>query len=215
MNPTLVIQSRAQADLEIPLGEAGTQAGGVGGWAKIGRPRRKAITTWDGEDGFELSVPVIFDGLVENQSVERQIARLERLAQRGEGDRHPPVLTLRGPVPHTGLEWVINDISWGPLDRRGDGQRIRQHATIVFWEYVDPDLTVQRRQKSPAKDAQERNKDKGGSPRTYAVKKGDTLSSIAARKLGNANRWRDIADLNNIRDPRNIKIGQVIRLPRE
>jgi nucleoid-associated protein YgaU len=31
--------------------------------------------------------------------------------------------------------------------------------------------------------------------------------------LGDARRWREIADLNGIRDPRAITVGQVLRLP--
>jgi nucleoid-associated protein YgaU len=42
---------------------------------------------------------------------------------------------------------------------------------------------------------------------------GDTLSEIASRKLGNANRWKEIAKINNIRDPTNIRVGQRLRLP--
>jgi nucleoid-associated protein YgaU len=42
---------------------------------------------------------------------------------------------------------------------------------------------------------------------------GEDLASIAARELGDATRWREIADLNDIRDPRAIVIGQVLRLP--
>lgn len=33
-------------------------------------------------------------------------------------------------------------------------------------------------------------------PRLYTVRAGDTLSRIAERELGNANRWREIATLN-------------------
>jgi hypothetical protein len=42
---------------------------------------------------------------------------------------------------------------------------------------------------------------------------GDDLLSIAAKELGDADRWVEIAQLNGIRDPRSIVRGQVIRLP--
>lgn len=48
---------------------------------------------------------------------------------------------------------------------------------------------------------------------TYTVKAGDTLSSIAARVLGNANRWQEIATLNGIGDPRTLRVGQILKLP--
>lgn len=42
---------------------------------------------------------------------------------------------------------------------------------------------------------------------------GDDLMSVAARELGDARRWTEIAALNGIRDPRAVKTGQVLRLP--
>lgn len=42
---------------------------------------------------------------------------------------------------------------------------------------------------------------------------GDDLLSIAARELGDADRWVEIAQLNGIRDPRSIVPGQVLRMP--
>jgi nucleoid-associated protein YgaU len=47
----------------------------------------------------------------------------------------------------------------------------------------------------------------------YLVKQGDTLTKIAANLLGSVVRWRDIADLNGIRDPYYIKVGQRLRIP--
>ncbi len=47
----------------------------------------------------------------------------------------------------------------------------------------------------------------------YIVKKGDTLSKIAAAKLGSAGKWRIIAGLNGIVNPERIRIGQRLRLP--
>ncbi|GIM88404.1 LysM peptidoglycan-binding domain-containing protein [Paractinoplanes toevensis] len=52
-------------------------------------------------------------------------------------------------------------------------------------------------------------------PATHTVQAGDTLSSIAAAKLGAANRWPQIYALNQalIRDPDRIFPGQVFVLP--
>jgi uncharacterized protein (TIGR02594 family) len=51
--------------------------------------------------------------------------------------------------------------------------------------------------------------------RTYQVRSGDTLGAIAQRLLGNSERWREIAQLNGITDPRALRVGQSLRIPGE
>lgn len=50
---------------------------------------------------------------------------------------------------------------------------------------------------------------------TYTVKSGDTLASIARRKLGSVAKTQDIIDLNRsqLSDPDDLKIGMVLKLP--
>lgn len=49
---------------------------------------------------------------------------------------------------------------------------------------------------------------------TYTVQAGDTLWSIAATRLGDGNRWREIAQLNSLPDPDAISPGQTLKLPK-
>lgn len=49
--------------------------------------------------------------------------------------------------------------------------------------------------------------------REYTVQRGDTLSSIAQQLLGNGNRWREIADLNRIAKPQDLRVGMVLKIP--
>lgn len=49
---------------------------------------------------------------------------------------------------------------------------------------------------------------------TYTIKSAsDTLWAIASRFLGSGARWKEIASLNNITDPRKIRVGQTIKIP--
>ena len=50
---------------------------------------------------------------------------------------------------------------------------------------------------------------------TYTVVSGDTLSKIAKKLLGNANRWHEIHDANRdqISNPDLIRVGQVLKIP--
>ncbi|MGH7800882.1 MAG: LysM peptidoglycan-binding domain-containing protein [Thermodesulfobacteriota bacterium] len=47
----------------------------------------------------------------------------------------------------------------------------------------------------------------------HFVKEGETLSVIAKEFLGSEGEWRAIADLNDIKDPDRIFVGQHLRLP--
>jgi hypothetical protein len=50
--------------------------------------------------------------------------------------------------------------------------------------------------------------------KTYVVRRGDTLSSIAKAVYRNAGAWREIARTNQIQDPRLLEPGRALRLPR-
>jgi hypothetical protein len=48
----------------------------------------------------------------------------------------------------------------------------------------------------------------------YVVRRGDTLSSIAAWAYQDPTKWRLVAEANGIRDPRRVAPGAVLTLPR-
>lgn len=54
-----------------------------------------------------------------------------------------------------------------------------------------------------------------GSGKTYVVVKGDSLSKIAKREYGDANKWRTIYEANKdrIKDPDLIYPGQELKVP--
>jgi len=54
-----------------------------------------------------------------------------------------------------------------------------------------------------------------GAGRTYVVVKGDSLSKIAKREYGDANKWRTIFEANRglIKDPDLISPGQLLNVP--
>lgn len=49
--------------------------------------------------------------------------------------------------------------------------------------------------------------------KTYTVVNGDTLWHISKKFLGDGNRYKEIAKLNNISNPNLIYVGQVLKLP--
>lgn len=134
---------------------------GYGGWSQVSRPRTKAMTQWDGGNGFTMSVPVIISGWFDDSSVESRVRRLEQMSRAGEGESEPPPLavTLPGDSPRDGesFVWVLQNIEWGNSRRRDDdGHRTYQEATLTFWEHVRPDIV----KLSPAKKRRAKKKPK-------------------------------------------------------
>lgn len=51
------------------------------------------------------------------------------------------------------------------------------------------------------------------SEKVHLVKKGETLGEIAKKELGAANKWPEIAALNNIKKPYRIQVGDRLKVP--
>lgn len=195
---------------------------GDAGWQLVARPRRKAITEWQGLEPVRLRCSIVFDGFDRGIHVERECEQLRRwMRVPASSLNEPTILRVEGaavPAPARGLRWVIESIEPGAeiRARPGSGQagmRVRAHQVVTLLEHVTPDvLAPQAAQPSPAEQAAE-TAPEATAGRTVEVHSGDTLYEIAQRELGNGNRWQEIADLNGIRDPRRLAVGQVLRLP--
>lgn len=107
-------------------------------------------------------------------------------------------------------------VTWGTLDFRcvlakvnqkflrffPDGRPGRARLTVTFNEYLDAATQVaQANLQSP------------DFSKAYTVKQGDTLSSVAAHFYEDATKWRPIALVNALVDPRSISPGQEIQVP--
>ncbi len=51
--------------------------------------------------------------------------------------------------------------------------------------------------------------------KTYIIQAGDTLRNIARKTLGNSERYKEIMQLNSIRNPADIRVGQQLRIPQD
>jgi nucleoid-associated protein YgaU len=51
------------------------------------------------------------------------------------------------------------------------------------------------------------------SQRTYVVLKGDSLGKISQSLLGTSRRMNEIVELNGLKDPDDIRVGQTLRIP--
>ena len=198
---------------------------GYGGWEKVTRPRRRSLTVWQGRNGLALQFGFILDNYADGSglAVERAARALSRMGGVGLGDDEPPLLTLdaNGAIPHDvkddpHLSWVLDDIDWGDSLLNPEGHRVRIQGTLTLSQFIEDQhlsrlSSVQKRRKR--KKAAKGKHKKGSKVKRYKVKRGDTLRKIAAKLLGDADRWREIAKLNNIRDPKSLKVGDTLRIP--
>lgn len=127
-----------------------------------------------------------------------QLTRIER------GKDRPPVCEVawgRNPpgnsdFPFTG---VVSSLSQEFTFFTADGKPVRADLSVDFMEFVgwqksqretDPEFT------------------------THVVKRGDSLSSIAAEMYNDPTQWRIIADANRLDDPLRLPIGTSLSIPK-
>lgn len=192
----------------VPLGSGGAAVtGGLGGWTEIARPDGRPITEWVGAEALKVDVPIMLDGWPRD-SIERDKNRIFKLGRKRDGEQAPSPFKVTGPIFFSGMRFVLNGTpEFGEIIRdNSKGRLLRLPATLHLMEYVRGD---QIRIKKPGG---------GGSEnRTYTVKKGDTIRSIAKAVADGANVSviaKEIAIANKIRDVRKpLKAGDTLRLP--
>ena len=89
-------------------------------------------------------------------------------------------------------------------------------------EPIRADVKLQLKQAEQASTASSASANQPQNPTTrsmvgqgvHTVQDGDTLPSIAYRAYGDANRWRSIAEANNVDNPLHLRRGTPLMLPR-
>lgn len=221
----ICLQAESDENLSV-LVELGDQApdptAGYGGWDEIDRQRDKALSRWTGFKALALDVDLWIDGYETRTPVDSIIDTLEALAGRGRkrtgGEPPKLIVDTAGLMRHDvtvfpNVRWVIVDLQWSQSEDESivgdDGTRLRACCTITLREHVDAARLQDRALQSRLAHA---DKSFVASKR-YTVKAGDTLISIARKRLGDPGRWLQLAEINGIRDPTAVKPGASIRLP--
>jgi LysM repeat protein len=204
------------ADITVMLnGDTPRLDGGIAKYNQVARPRRRDSLEFDSEDPLKLNFGVMFDAFPDGE-VESLVGRLYGWAAKVALDE-PPIVHVSGPLPYTQLDYKITKITDdGVVERRADGLRCRQELKLELTEFVAEDIIVANVSPVAAAVTATSTSTTSTAPAssgTVTVKKGDTLYGIARAKLGNGNRWPEIASKNGIRDPKRIQPGQVLQLP--
>lgn len=201
-----------------------TGGSGSGGWQVVDRPRLRAALQWYDGALWQLTLPIMLSSIPadgsEPSSIESNCKRLISWKMPPVGRVQPAVLRVSGPIEGTEFQWVLYSLTTAgtPIRDPHTGHRWRQDYTLVLYQYQPTSSANTVNPQSPSSPAQRAQQaalaTNGTSTRqTYAVRAGDSLTSIAARVLGDASQWTQIASLNGIRDPTNLSVGQVLVLP--
>jgi nucleoid-associated protein YgaU len=152
-----------------------------------------------------MTVQLFFDTYEKKEDVRKytdKIAKLMEVAIREEGQSQklrPPRIKF-----HWGLNWtfkaVITQMSQNFNLFLQNGTPVR--ATV--------DITMQQVEDEAAQPSQNPTSGGNAGRRAHVVEAGETLDMIAFQELGDANRWRHIADANRLHDPLNLKPGSVL-----
>ncbi|MFE2216580.1 LysM peptidoglycan-binding domain-containing protein [Streptomyces canus] len=146
-----------------------------------------------------------FDALVDTTDTSDDVdsvyvARLRGLMAKTESEHAPPVVEFvwgstrfRGVVDSLGVTYLLF---------RADGSPVRARVSVSLKEHRTA--------------AEQRNNPPGSSPtvtKTYAVRRGDTLSSVSQAVYRSPRHWRVLAAANGISDPRRLEPGQLLTVP--
>jgi LysM domain len=211
---TLIPLSNPAAALTLPLGKKKPLfTGGIAQWEEVPRPRRRAMTEFSGESLLKYGFDVVLNAFPDGD-VEPMIRRVMGLLSIGGLPYQPTLIKASGPIVYPDVPYFLSkcDQLEDGMEHNAAGRVCRQFLDLELTEYRAPDLVVQAA--APAQAAQQRAPDPPAQ-RTHTVKAGDTLWAIATALLGKGQRWQEIADLNGVRDPRALRIGQVLKIPNQ
>lgn len=198
--------------LTVPLGQTAPDvADGRGGWSVVDRPRKPGAVEWVGTKPLTASLTLMLDGWAANVSVAPLVKVIDEMAP-SRPTREPKAVyvTNAWPIPPT-VPWQIQAVTWGvdEMLRNAKNHIVRVEVTLELVEMRVAEVVLSRT--SPAK--RSKTASGGGTTRTVTVRRGDTLGGIAAKYLGSASRWTEIAVENHLRSPNHLVVGQKLRLP--
>lgn len=117
--------------------------------------------------------------------------------------RPPAVEVAWGAAPPARSDFPFTGVVSNLVQRftlfSSDGKPLRATLTVTVTEFLDPALD--QRQTDPEFT-------------TRRLKRGDTLSAIAAETYRDPAQWRLIAEANNLDDPRHLDVGRTLTIPK-
>ncbi len=157
-----------------------------------------------GSDEYNLKLGKKRGEVVEQFMIEQGISEDRiKIVSRGKLDAAAPLSDLDGMQKDRNAQFVIAEVEEimipaGDIPEEPNAKIIEEGKYVV-----EQDEKIESAPKV--------------STREYIIKKNDSLWKIAAREMGNGNRWKYLYELNKerIKNPSKLKVGQSITIPIE
>lgn len=166
------------------------------------------LVEWKGGRAMRLEMCLCFDTHDDDTDVREHTQPIEELAMVNDELHGPPILRFvwDGPLTHRGgkdLYWVLTGFQTTYQFFTESGTPVRAEMRVSLTEFATERQQLDRiRLQSPDHE------------KVVIVQPGDTLAGIAARCYDDPAKWRPIALANTIEDPRRLRVGQCLRVPR-
>jgi hypothetical protein len=149
---------------------------------------------------FDVTEPIDGQTIQDVRTKTNGIVALTRI----EPKKHRPPLceVTWGPAPVNSdfpFTGVVTNLTQNFTLFRSTGVPVRARLTVVMTEALD--VVTDQRQTDPELT-------------TRRVRRGDSVTAIAADVYGDPALWRVIAEANNLDDPRRLKIGRTMSIPK-
>lgn len=151
-------------------------------------------------NGRTLSMELFFDTWEEQSDVRRHTDRVYGLLDIRGPLHRPPVCTFTW--GSFNFDCVVERVGGRFTLFLADGTPVRATLGVSFKEFVEVEVLV----RNPPTESADHAK-------SCLVRRGDTLSSIAAAEYGDPTLWRPIAQANRIANPRLLAPGTRLSLP--
>jgi nucleoid-associated protein YgaU len=173
-------------------------------WSRIataGRDTARSGFTYG--EPYNLTVDLFFDTYELREDVRGYTREIVKLVTVNGDLRRPPRCRMSwGSNDFGGLQWALQSLNQRFTLFLPNGLPVRATLGCSFREWrssKEEALSVKRSSSEVAK--------------TRVVKRGETLSSIAAEEYNDPTLWRSIAELNGINNPRRVAPGDVLAIP--
>jgi LysM repeat protein len=147
-----------------------------------------------------LSMDLFFDTYEKGTDVREHTKKIYGLVDIRGPLHRPPIVTFSW--GSFNFQAVVERVGGRFTLFLADGTPVRATLSVTFKEFVEVDMLAKETPTESADHA-----------KTYIVKRGDTLASIAAAEYGDAGAWREIARANQIADPIRLTPGSRLSLP--